>query len=154
MIEPRNLFSFFAVLCLITIFFGRRDRKEAQSVLSSIIANRSCAVNRTYKSATQRMLTSDPIARYIKKELTNIAAYADFGFLLDHRFAYCLLPIASCLAHTSLQANRQQLLRFDGKLHRQLVHDFLCKSVYDQRDGCFSVHTSLIAIEDLVLTDF
>lgn len=60
----------------------------------------------------------------------------------------------SVLPNASLQGDGQQLLCFDGKLHRELVHYLTGIAVYDQADGLFDGDTALLAIEQLFFADF
>ena len=48
----------------------------------------------------------------------------------------------------------QEFLRLDGKLHRELVHDFFGVAVNDESDGVLKGDTPLLAVEKLVLVDF
>src|SRR5258707_8373783 len=65
----------------------------------------------------------------------------------------CVLPADYTSADTAFEAHRQQLLRLDGELHRQLLQDFLAKSVDDQRQRILVLDAALAAIEQLVLAD-
>src|SRR5437764_9302036 len=56
-------------------------------------------------------------------------------------------------ADTALEAHRQQLLRLDGELHRQLLQHFLAKTVDDQRQRILIREAALAAVEQLVLAD-
>src|SRR5215467_13038286 len=56
--------------------------------------------------------------------------------------------------HTAFERHAQQLLRFNGKLHRQLTEHFLAEAADDQVDGVFGREPALTAVEDLVLADF
>src|SRR5579862_4523542 len=57
------------------------------------------------------------------------------------------------LPDAPLEAHAQQLLRLDGKLHRQLLEDLLAEAADDHRDRVFGGESTLHAIEELVLTD-
>jgi hypothetical protein len=41
------------------------------------------------------------------------------------------------LSHRAFERDADQLLGFDGELHRQFLDDFLDEAVDDQRDGFF-----------------
>src|SRR5690625_5665397 len=58
-----------------------------------------------------------------------------------------------CLADASLEFDGEQLLSFDGKLHRQLRQDVFTKAVHDELDCLLLAQTALIAVEDLILTN-
>ena len=58
------------------------------------------------------------------------------------------------LSNASFKTDRQQFLRFYCKFHWQLVHYFFGKSINDQCHCCFRINTSLVAIKDLVFTNF
>src|SRR6266404_7412782 len=60
----------------------------------------------------------------------------------------------SPLPDASFQAHTQQLLSFNGELHRQLAEDLLTKAVDDHADRVFAGKSALTKIEDLVLPDF
>src|SRR5260370_37035534 len=55
------------------------------------------------------------------------------------------------LADTAFETDRQQLLRLDGKLHRQLLQHFLAEPVDDQRQRILIAQSALAAIEQQVL---
>src|SRR5580704_10176320 len=55
------------------------------------------------------------------------------------------------LADTTFETDRQQLLRLDGELHRQLLQHFLAEPVDDQRQRVLIAQSALAAIEQLVL---
>ncbi len=57
------------------------------------------------------------------------------------------------LSYTALQAYRKQLLSFNGEFHGQLIQNFPRVSVNNQADGCFSIDSPLIAVEDLIFAD-
>src|SRR5580658_10424366 len=57
------------------------------------------------------------------------------------------------LPDAAFQAYAQQLLRFYGKLHRQLLEDALAEAVDDHRDGIFSLQSALPQIEELIFAD-
>src|SRR5437016_1591328 len=57
------------------------------------------------------------------------------------------------LSDTSFQADAQQLLRFDGKFHRQFLEDFLAKTVDDHVHGVLRRDAALVAVENLVFAD-
>src|SRR6266487_953075 len=57
------------------------------------------------------------------------------------------------LTNAPLQAYAEQPRRFDRKLHRQLLEDFLAKAVHDHRHRVLRRQTALAQIKDLILTD-
>src|SRR3954447_9772967 len=57
------------------------------------------------------------------------------------------------LPDAAFQAHAQQLLRFHGELHRELLEHFLTEAVHDHRDRVFRVEAALLQVEDLVLAD-
>ena len=59
--------------------------------------------------------------------------------------------VAMSLAHRAFQRDADQLLRFDGELHRQLLDDVLDEAVDDQRDRLFFGDAALHDVELLVL---
>src|SRR4051812_20174887 len=58
------------------------------------------------------------------------------------------------LADRTLETDTQELLSFDGELHRQLAEDFLAEPADDHVDRILGRQSALAAIENLVLTDF
>src|SRR5229473_456825 len=54
-------------------------------------------------------------------------------------------------AHTPLQADRDQLLRLDRELHRQLLQHVLHKTIDHEADGLFLRQPALHAIEQHIL---
>ena len=58
------------------------------------------------------------------------------------------------LSDRAFQRDLQQLLRLNGKFHRQLVHHFLGIAVDNQSDGILGRNTALVAVEHLYFIDF
>ena len=58
------------------------------------------------------------------------------------------------LADASFQTHAQQLLGFDGKLHGKLSKDLFAKAVDNQRNRLFRGNAALLAVKELILTDF
>src|SRR5690348_9623939 len=58
------------------------------------------------------------------------------------------------LAHATLEANAEKLLRFNSKFHRQLFEHLFAKAVDDHIDGIFRRNAPLPAVEQLILADF
>src|SRR5690606_14060309 len=58
------------------------------------------------------------------------------------------------LSYGTFQRDLKQFLSFYSKFHRQFVKYFFTEAVNDQRDGLFSRNTSLIAIENLIFSNF
>src|SRR5881392_2555131 len=56
-------------------------------------------------------------------------------------------------ADAALQAHPEQLLRFDGEFHRQLLENFLAKTVHNHVHGVLRRNAALVAVENLVLAD-
>src|SRR5262249_13309542 len=63
-------------------------------------------------------------------------------------------PRMRSLSDRSLERDRDQLLRFDCELHRELLQHVLHKAVDDEADGLFLRQSALDAIEQHVLGDF
>src|SRR5262249_42522813 len=57
------------------------------------------------------------------------------------------------LSDTSLERDPEQCLRFQRKLHRQLLEHFLAEARNDHRDGLLGAEPSRLQIEDLILSD-
>src|SRR3954447_9639047 len=57
------------------------------------------------------------------------------------------------LTDASFQRNSEQLLRFDGELHRELAEHFAAETADDHRHRVFRADAALLAIEKLVLAD-
>ena len=55
------------------------------------------------------------------------------------------------LSNGSLQRHAQQLLRLDGKLHRQFLNHLLGIAVHYQADSLLRGYAALVAVEQLVL---
>src|SRR5262249_895993 len=55
--------------------------------------------------------------------------------------------------HASFEADAEQLLRLDRKLHRQLAEDLFAEAVDDHIDGILGREAGLPAVEDLVLAN-
>src|SRR5580700_4491499 len=62
--------------------------------------------------------------------------------------------LMSVLSHASFQADAQQLLCLDRKLHRQFAKYLPAESVDDHGDGFLGADPALPQIEDLVLANF
>src|SRR6266850_7568847 len=60
---------------------------------------------------------------------------------------------ALLLANASLQTDSEQPSGFYGKLHRQLLEDFLTETVDDHRHGILGRQAALAQIKDLILAD-
>src|SRR5881396_241257 len=66
----------------------------------------------------------------------------------------CRFSIRSmALSNAALQGDAQELLRFDGKFHRQLPEDLLAEPADDHVDRVFGRQPALPAVEDLVFSD-
>src|SRR6478672_6605914 len=61
--------------------------------------------------------------------------------------------LRSPLADAAFQAHREQLLRLDRELHRELLEDLLAEAVHDHGNGILGVEPALLEVEDLVLAD-
>jgi hypothetical protein len=59
-----------------------------------------------------------------------------------------------CLPNTTFKAHTQKFLGFDGEFHGQVFEDFFAVAVDDHVDRVLRWDTALVAIEDLVFTDF
>src|SRR6266511_5930811 len=57
-------------------------------------------------------------------------------------------------ANTSLQAQTQKLLRFDGEFHRQFFEHLSTKPVDNHVDRVFRRDAALPAVEKLILANF
>jgi hypothetical protein len=57
------------------------------------------------------------------------------------------------LADAAFQADSKQFLGFHGKLHGQLAENFLAEAIDDHVDSILGRDTTLIAIENLILTN-
>src|SRR5688572_31468154 len=66
----------------------------------------------------------------------------------------CRFVISSMLSDRPFQADAQQLLRFDGELHRKLPEHVLAETVDDDVDSVLGREAALTEIENLVLADF
>src|SRR5271170_6249283 len=64
-----------------------------------------------------------------------------------------ILSIAAMSAHRPFQTDRQQRLRFDRELHRQLLEHRLAKAAHDHVDGVLRGDTARQKIEQLVIAD-
>ena len=62
---------------------------------------------------------------------------------------FCCIHIIILYLSTyrAFQRNAQQLLRFNGKLHRKFVDDFLCIAAHNQSHGIFGADAALVAVE-------
>src|SRR5207244_11125822 len=56
-------------------------------------------------------------------------------------------------SNTPFKADAEQLARFDGKFHRQLLQRLLTEAVDDRGHGVFSREPPLLTVEDLVVAD-
>src|SRR5215210_1368706 len=56
-------------------------------------------------------------------------------------------------AYASFQGDAEQLLRFDGEFHRQLLEYLATEPAHDHRHRVLRAHPALLAVEDLILTD-
>src|SRR5215831_607697 len=65
-----------------------------------------------------------------------------------------LLGISSVSADAAFEADAEKFLGFDGELHGQFFEDLLAEAVDDHVDGVLGGKAALVAIENLVLTDF
>ena len=54
------------------------------------------------------------------------------------------------LPYAALKAHTEELLGFNGKLHRELIDDFLGIAIDDEIDGVFGGDAALVAIEELI----
>src|SRR2546421_12794650 len=57
-------------------------------------------------------------------------------------------------SYAALEADSEQLLRFDGKLHRPLAKDFFAETIHNHVDRVLGREAALVAVKDLVLADF
>ena len=57
------------------------------------------------------------------------------------------------LADTSLEGYGEELLRLNGKLHRELAHHLTGIAVDDQTDRLLGSDATLVAVEELILID-
>ena len=65
------------------------------------------------------------------------------------------LVAGSCaLADATFEAYAQQFLGFDGELHWKLLEDLFTESVNDHVNGVLRSKTALVAIKNLIFTDF
>ena len=53
-----------------------------------------------------------------------------------------------------LEADGKKLLGFDSEFHGQLIHHFLGETIYNQSNSGFCIDAALVAIENLVFTNF
>ena len=60
----------------------------------------------------------------------------------------------SPLSHAAFETHTKELLGLNGKFHRELIDDILGIAIDDEVDGVFGGDAALVAIEDLILTDF
>ena len=58
------------------------------------------------------------------------------------------------LSDSAFEGNAEKFLGFNGKLHRQFVEHFFGVAVDDEADGVLSLNAALVAVKELVLTDF
>ena len=58
------------------------------------------------------------------------------------------------LPHAAFETHTKELLGLNGKLHRELIDDILGIAIDDEVDGVFGGDAALVAIEELVFTDF
>src|SRR4249919_575915 len=72
------------------------------------------------------------------------------SFLSSFETAAARPPQDEALSNRSFQRDRNQLLRFHRKLHRQLLQHVLYKAVDDEADGFFLGKAALHAIEQHV----
>src|ERR1700730_697547 len=61
--------------------------------------------------------------------------------------------IRRALADAAFEADGEQLLRFDGQLHGELLQHFLAEAVDDQRQRVLLLEAALLAIEQLIVAD-
>src|SRR3546814_6296633 len=57
------------------------------------------------------------------------------------------------LTDAAFQRDADQLLRLDGELHGELLHDLAAEAVHHQGDGVLLRQAALAAVEQLVLAD-
>ena len=55
------------------------------------------------------------------------------------------------LADTPLKGYREELLRLNGKLHRELAHHLTGVAIDDQADRLLGGDATLVAVEELIL---
>src|SRR5256714_14939940 len=66
----------------------------------------------------------------------------------------CAKPFrVSGSAYASFECDAEQLLRFNGELHRQFLEHLATESAYYHRHRVLGAHSALLAVEDLVLAD-
>ena len=66
----------------------------------------------------------------------------------------CCTPLRRSSPDAAFEADRQELLRLEGKLHRQLLEDILAEAVDDQAHRVLLAQPALAAVEQHVLGDF
>src|SRR5690349_21411036 len=69
------------------------------------------------------------------------------------RFFMSIQQIENGSADAAFEAYAEQLLRFDGELHRQLAEDFLAKAVHNHVDGVLRRNAALVAVKNLVFAN-
>ena len=57
------------------------------------------------------------------------------------------------LTNAALKRDAQQLLRFQRKLHRQLLEHFLAEPTHDHRHRLLGVQSTRLQIKNLIFTD-
>src|SRR4051812_72506 len=70
-------------------------------------------------------------------------------------FLYCFFLYKCCdiLPYTTFQCDRQQFLRFYGKLHRELVQHFFRVAINNKGHCFFCFYTTLVQVKYLVFPD-
>ena len=58
------------------------------------------------------------------------------------------------LADAAFETDAEKLLRFHGKLHRQLAKDLFAETIDDQRYRILRRNPALPAVEKLIFADF
>ena len=58
------------------------------------------------------------------------------------------------LSYGSFESDLEEFLGFDGKFHREFVHDLLGVAIDDEAYGFLHGDSALLAIEELFLIDF
>ena len=64
---------------------------------------------------------------------------------------YLTILLFDNLSHCALKRHGKQLLRLNGKFHRELVDYILRITVDDESDGIFCGYSALVAVDKLIL---
>src|SRR5947209_1457296 len=125
---------------------GDRSRLTPSATILSASISRPESVS----SSTQSLGSSSAICRI---SFRFFSPPAKPTFTPRRSMSRSILFRAESSSNTSLEADRDQFLRLDGELHRQVLQHVLHESIDDERHGFLRREPALHAVEQRILGD-